>query len=460
MRKQSGNFLLQALLALTLVFAFLPFLAGKLSSRDMTNKLYSAKEIIDTAQIAARIYLTENIDSLTYKKHVYSDADDLPPSDKNFVKTLEMYGLPLGFRAKTIFNQNIDFIIDKTDVNGQPMVDAYLKINQGDMSKYQMAELARMIGFYAVKIKEGNKDYIKVYVPTTEEETEFQDIVLRNEPANAGGFNADLNMNSNNIWNVSKMGKDFSLTATVHGQGIFTDLTFDGSVAIDDLNVANNVVFRGTLETSGNITAFNILNGGNIGSSEDGPVTSISTTTADVSTLAGSNAALYAKYWDVKGGVEATKTTFQNIATLNLNGVTIKIPKSCGAGTNCDVSVETLRVSGIKTHSQWGENVGGGYDVTYRMDPSETLDFYDLEINLDWTGEYNGIISNNGIIFNEYHNTNNQVTACADILSNINNIPSVSANSIVGAIACKYIFLRRLERRIKTYLCFTKGVCS
>ena len=417
----------------------------------MTNKLYSAKEIIDTAQIAARIYLTENIDSLTYKKHVYSDADDLPPSDKNFVKTLEMYGLPLGFRAKTIFNQNIDFIIDKTDVDGQPMVDAYLKINQGDMSKYQMAELARMIGFYAVKVKEGNKDYIKVYVPTTEEETEFQDIVLRNEPANAGGFNADLNMNSNNIWNVSKMGKDSSLTATVHGQGIFTDLTFDGSVAIYDLNFVNNVVFRGTLETSGKITASNILNGGDIG--KDDPVASISTTTADVSTLAVSNAALYAKYWDVKGGVEATKTTFQNIATLNLNGVTIKIPKSCGAGTNCDVSVETLRVSSIKALSQWGGDIGGN-DVTYHMDPSETFDFEDLEIKLDWAGEYNGIISN------EYHydpnDPNDPVIACDEILDST----SMSANSIVGAIACKYIFLRRLERRIKTYLCVTKHVCS
>ena len=95
LRKQSGNFLLQALLALTLMFAFLPFLAGKLSSRDMTTKLLSVKETIDTLQTAARIYLREQKNNLYIGSQTFTGPV--------LTKKLEPYGLPMGFSKKTIF---------------------------------------------------------------------------------------------------------------------------------------------------------------------------------------------------------------------------------------------------------------------------------------------------------------------------------------------------------------------
>ena len=199
MQKQSGNFLLQALLGLTLVFAFLPFFAGKLASRDMTAKLYSVKELVDTAQTAARIYLTEVKDDLPYPAvYVYSEA---PNSNHNFLSTLTKYGLPLGFNPKTIFNQYIDFVIEKNqDAEGQPIIDAYLKIPQENMTKMQLAELTRMIGVYAIR----NNSTIKVYVPI-KEEAEYQEVVLRQEPENANGFQVDLDMGFNSISGFSQL---------------------------------------------------------------------------------------------------------------------------------------------------------------------------------------------------------------------------------------------------------------
>ena len=89
MQKQSGSFLLQALLALTLVFAFIPFFAGKISARDSAAQMYSATEQIETAYNVARAYILETKNSLPYKKTELSD--------EKFINTLGGYGLPMGF---------------------------------------------------------------------------------------------------------------------------------------------------------------------------------------------------------------------------------------------------------------------------------------------------------------------------------------------------------------------------
>ena len=75
MKSQRGNFLLQALLALTLVFAFMPFFANKLSSRDFASQMYTASEQIETAYNAARIYISEEKNNLPYKKQELSGEE-------------------------------------------------------------------------------------------------------------------------------------------------------------------------------------------------------------------------------------------------------------------------------------------------------------------------------------------------------------------------------------------------
>ena len=68
MFNQRGNFLLQALLAISLLFVFMPVLTRRLIVNDVDAKMYSSVHQIDTAQNAARIFIRENVDTLSYGK--------------------------------------------------------------------------------------------------------------------------------------------------------------------------------------------------------------------------------------------------------------------------------------------------------------------------------------------------------------------------------------------------------
>ena len=154
----------------------MPFFANMASSRDIAAKMYSATEQIETAYTAARIYVREEKDNLPYKKIVLSK--DM------FVDTLESYGLPMGFVPQTIFKQDISLVIDKN----QDGVFAYVDIKGGKLSRVQIAELARRIGFYAA-IVDGN---IEVSIPIDEM---YSDIVSRKETDKDVGFLSELDMN-------------------------------------------------------------------------------------------------------------------------------------------------------------------------------------------------------------------------------------------------------------------------
>ena len=67
MSSERGSFLIQALLALTLVFVFMPFLAHRIATRDVNAQMYSATRQIDTIRTAAKIYIEENASNLPYK---------------------------------------------------------------------------------------------------------------------------------------------------------------------------------------------------------------------------------------------------------------------------------------------------------------------------------------------------------------------------------------------------------
>ena len=423
MRKQSGNFLLQALLALTLVFAFLPFLADRLSSRDMNAKLYSVKELVDTAQTAARIYLTENKDSLPYKTHIYSDADG---SDKNFVSTLTSYGLSFGFNPKTIFNQDIDFIIDKQkDADGQPVIDAYLKVTQGNMSKFQLAELTRMIGVYAIR----NDDSIKIYVPINEA-VEYQEVVLRNDPTQV--FATDLDMNNYSIEGFSRLDVN---TANVH-ESQFTNLTFENNVTIGNLTVSGNVTYDKELEIkNGTLTVNGILsNIGNVG--KYGLSSNLETNDAVVKSFTGGGS-VYARKWSIASDVSADKLGVST-ENLNLHNTTLK-------GV---LETETIYVSTIKDqHDFESQNANN-------VNPGELMTFSDFKIfGFNW--ETMPIIK-----YRYGYNTNPGTESCKDIIQNWVEVKNVPSTSVIGMILCKYIMLERLERRIKAYFCYQSGVCK
>ena len=144
MQSSRGNFLLQALLALTLLFAFVPFIAIKLLGRESDALMYATTRQIDNATTAARIYIRENVNGLPYERTVISG--------NAFSDTLEPYGLPLGFVPKTALGQDISLVIDKTP----DAVSAYLDLSGGKLSELKRAELVRRVGFYAADAGDGD----------------------------------------------------------------------------------------------------------------------------------------------------------------------------------------------------------------------------------------------------------------------------------------------------------------
>lgn len=443
MRRQSGNFLLQALLGLTLVFAFLPFFVGKLASRDMTAKLYSVKELVDTAQNAARIYLTEVKDDLPYPAvYVYSEE---PNSNHNFLSTLTKYGLPLGFNPKTIFNQYINFVIEKQrDAEGQPIIYAYLKIPQGNMSKMQLAELTRMIGVYAIR----NNNTIKVYVPI-KEEAEYQEVVLRQEPANANGFQVDLDMGFNSV-------SDFSqLTIGTESDGVgdinesqFTNLIFPNEVTIGGLNVLGKATYKKGLETSKKITIRNRLdNVAIIGKPER--IENMYTSDAEIGSFYSTpNTTVSAANWHIKSEVRAPtlNVTSKYVKFVDVNVLAID-------SKNFDIETKKIYVGSVE-----GKDSLFSSDQQYKpisnVNPGDVMEFDDFTINdINW--------KNMAIIENKYSSapgTKQCIKVLGEALSGTN-VNDISPFSLIGMILCKYIFLERLERRIKAVNAFGSGAC-
>jgi len=186
LQEQRGNFLLQVLLALTLVFAFMPFIAKKLASRDMTAKMYAAKTSVETLHNAARIYARENKDSFDCT----NTGQPWVLEGTELTNTLEDYGLPKGFIATTSLGQDMSLqIVKKTIACGDDVnkITVDIVVPRGDLSQYQLAELARMIGFFA----RAEDDIIRVNVPV---DVIYSDIVRRRETNEQIGFLTDLEM--------------------------------------------------------------------------------------------------------------------------------------------------------------------------------------------------------------------------------------------------------------------------
>ncbi len=188
MQKQSGNFLLQALLAMSLLFLFIPLVTGRLATRAMNEKISATVQQVDLVQTAARIYIRENAKNIAYDTTVISGND--------FADILEPYGLPLGFVPHTPMGQEIKLIINKSTENG---VSGYFELSGGDLAEIQRAEIVRRIGFYAAD----SDGVIIVGVPLN---TPYQDIVKRNESDfENSGFLTDLDMGNFNINNAESI---------------------------------------------------------------------------------------------------------------------------------------------------------------------------------------------------------------------------------------------------------------
>ena len=240
MRKQSGNFLLQALLALTLVFAFMPFFANKLSSRDTEARLYSVSSQIETVHNVARIFLRDDFKNLypngtiTFSKNPSS----CPEGFNCNISILESYGLPMGFNPQTIFHQDISLVATRKVLDdGTVKVDGYVNLTRGDLTgkNLEWAQLLRMLGLYASGSGAdiNNSTSIHIIVPIDEP---YSDVVLKHETDENIGFLTELDMNGNDIdgINILYANKGIANKATVY------NLSLVGAASISTPKLTSN----------------------------------------------------------------------------------------------------------------------------------------------------------------------------------------------------------------------------
>lgn len=446
MHQQRGNFLLQALLALTLIFAFIPLFVQKMAARDVDAQMYSSARKIEHAQAAARIFIRENANNLSY--------DTTTVAGNSFADLLEPYGLPLGFVPRTALGQDIALIINKTPT----AVSAYLELSGGNLSELQLAELARRIGFYASHA-DGK---IKVGIAL---ETIYSDVVRRNEPdLTNSAFLTDLDIGGyvfDNAGNAIARRGEFDT-------GQFNTLSIVGTEngrkvrnAIDSLSTVKTVfqsktgegalsLTRGTLKV-GDINAKTISRFGDTGN-----FTSNTASVYDFAMTAGRTSFSGPPSWNVKGNVVSDNISF-SVERLDIEsfinatrGQDVFInPDSLEYNSKSGIEVGTIYASNITMRDQTSDALGDGETGRVILDirPAGTSVLPDVLLDT---------IDNASITIIDTPSADDGKTVdCKTIISDLD--ARYNQKSLTQYIICQYVFWQRLEKRIDIKKCLLDG---
>lgn len=446
MQDSRGNFLLQALLALTLIFLLIPFFAEHLAARDMDAKMFAATQQIETAQTAARIFIKENANALPYNQTVVSGD--------NFSDLLEPYGLPLGFVPKTAFGQDISLVIDKTATE----VSAYLKVSSGGLSELQLAELARRIGFYAAKTS--NEILVGLALDSA-----YSDVVRRNEKnLDNNAFLADLEMNNFTLEN-------FGSIVALNGE--FDTAEFDLLSVFGSENgrkeknsIENMVAERTVFQTQTGESALSLTRGVLVADTvsaktiskfgDTGSFTSNVASVYDFSMTAGSSSFAGPADWTVKGNLVSDKINF-SVEKLEIKsfinasrGQDVFInPDSLDYSSATGIDVGTLKIANITMRDQTSDALLDGETGAVVLDirPAGTSVLPDV-----LTQEIN-----NDALFIIDKPTDSE-TKLLDCKSFVNKMEGrYNKNSLSQYIVCQYLLWNRLEQRIDAKRCLLEG---
>ena len=446
MSRQSGNFLLQALLAVTLIFAFMPFFAQKLADRDRNSQMFAVTQQLETAQTAARLFVRENASALAYGTTVIAG--------NAFADTLEPYGLPLGAVARTALGQDVALEIEKTP----QLVTARLVVSGGKLSGLQRAEMARRLGFYA----HAADDAVVLAVPLDEE---FSDVVRRDETnLDENGFLADLDMGNfvmDNIGTAFARNGEFesgqmdtlSIVGVENGRKSrnnidnlsATKTTFqsaDGTAAL--------TVTRGVLAAS-SVNAKTISRFGDTGN-----FVSRAASVYDFSMTAGRTSFYGPSQWNVRGNVVSDK--------INLSVDTLEIASFINASRGHDVyispdtleyaarsgiEVDNLAISNITLRDQTSDALldGASGRVIIDVRPADTSILPDALVS----GVDNGAFK---ILARPAASESNTVD-CRSIIVSLGKV--YNQRSLSQYLICQYVYWQRLEHRIEIKKCMMDG---
>lgn len=441
-----GNFLLQALLALTLIFAFMPLVARRLAARDADAAMYAVTRQASVATTAARIYVRENVNALPYNTTILSG--------NMFVDTLEPYGLPLGFVPVTAMGQDMSLVISKN----ADYVTAYLDLSGGGLTQLQRAELARRIGFYA----EYDTDSVQVGVVLDDT---YSDIVRRNDKnLDGGAFLTDLDMGGFVFDNAGR---------TVARRGEFDSGQF-GTLTITGIengrkvrsNIEKIAATKTVFQSKTGEAALSLSRGSLVVGSANlrtisrfGDTGNLTTNTAsvyDFSMTAGRSSFYGPPTWNVGGDVLADNISF-NTERLEISsyinaarGQDVYInPDELEYSTQSGMSVGTIAASNITMRDQTSDAMTNGQSGAVIVDirPAGTSVLPDVLID--------GISNDALAIIKEPLEDSGDTVTCKSVIDDLDG--HYNAKSLAQYILCQYVYWQRLEKRIDAKQCMLAG---
>ncbi len=446
MQSERGNFLLQALLALGLIFAFIPFLTRNIVGREADARMYSATRQVDVAQTAARIFIRENARDIPYDTTIVSGND--------FADLLEPYGLPLGFVPRTALGQDISLIIHKTPIS----VSAYLELSGGDLSELARSELARRIGFYARPVDES----VRVGIELTDI---YSDVVRRNEPnLDNSGFLSDLDMGK---FSLNSVGNLFAVRGEFNSAQ-FDTLTISGIESGKDARneiknmSATKAVFqsktgesaltltRGTLRT-------NSLNVRTISAFGDtGNFVADKVSLYELSMTAGRTAFTGPGDWLVHGNVVSDHINL-SVERLDVSsfinvtrGQDVFIDgESLDYSAKSGIEVGTIYTSNITVRDQTSNALSAGRSGAVILDirPNGTSLLPDILF---------GEINNDAFTILETPSADDAKTiTCESVIKKFEG--AYNKQSLAQYLICQYVYWQRLEKRINIKQCLMAG---
>ena len=447
MRTERGNFLLQALLALTLLFAFIPFIATKLLGRENDAMMYSTTRQIDNATTAARIYVRENANNLPYERTILSG--------NSFSDTLEAYGLPLGFVPKTALGQDISLVIDKDTES----VSAYLELKGGKLNRLKRAELVRRIGFYAA---DAGDETVHVGIVLDDM---YSDVVRRNETnVDAGAFLVDLDMGG---FELSGAGRISTRRGEFDGAEIGL-LTINGVEAGRKVRnnisvmVADKTIFQSqTGESALTLTRGSLIVGGINGKTisaygDTGNITTNNAAVYNFSMTAGRTGFSGPPKWNIHGDVVTSKINF-NVERLDVSSF-INVARGQDAYIESD-EIEYSSSSGIDTNVIHTSNItlrdqtsdalsrGGSGAVVLDIRPAGTSLLPDALVSTIDNGTFE--------ILAKPSDGGANTVDCKTIISSLQGV--YNQHSLSQYLICQYVYWQRLEKRIDIKQCLLAG---
>ena len=446
--RQNGNFLLQALLALALIFSFIPFFAGRLASRDLDSQMYAATQKVEVAQTAAQIFVRENANDLPY--------NTTKVSGNTFSDLLESYGLPLGFVPRTALGQDISLVINKTPL----AVTAYLELSGGDLSPLQLAELARRIGFYASV----SGDIITVGLAL---DAVYSDVVRRNESdLNNSAFLTDLDMGG---YTFDNGGEIFARRGEFETAQIGTLSVFGVENGRNTRNniesmAANLAVFQSSLGESALSLTRGALHVNNISArtlsqfGDTGNFTSNAASAYDFAMTAGRTSFYGPLDWTVGGDVISENINF-SVERLDIDsyidasrGQDVYIdPDELEVSSRTGIEAGTVIASNITMRDQTSDALNSGETGLVILDirPSGTSVLPDVLLD--------GINNDAFEILAEPTSDSDKTESCRDVIAQLDNRVRYNAKSLSQYLVCQYIYWQRLEQRIDMKQCLLEG---